>query len=349
VREQNAVSTALRVSSQVEDDIVTQILWFQSRRCGTAIAIFLMLPIAAWLMVAVASLPVRELFSDHEFPLPIRGGHMPALDMDHNHPDLVFGPSDIRGMRNALRSAGCFVVRGLFDGDAIRRTRERAAAVAVSFDAKVDRGDTEGYETFLAGAYGAGHLPETELDAPMTTRELLQASSYETIAKNLFGAASHGFALRRSHFKGAPNPLGFHQDAFFMDFSYNFWTPLNDAGVTSPNVEVIVGSGEPLFSLAGISDSVLTEQHLRRCYGDAAFWHPILNAGDVLVFSTFLMHRTRQTPEMTHERYSIEIRGPISQPVEIAGVPPDPKTAKVLASIVELAEFKQARSDGQAK
>jgi len=264
---------------------------------------------------------------------------MTALDVDQGHPELVFEPSDVDGMREALASAGCFVVRGLFDREAVKRARERAVAVATNFDAKVERGDISGYENFIAGAYQAGHLPETHLDVPVTTLELFKASAYETIATNLFGEASHGFALRRSHLKGSPNPLGFHQDAFFTEFGYNFWTPLNDAGVTAPNIELILGSGEPLLSHSAIVDAVLTEQYLRQCYGNQTFWHPILNAGDVLVFSTFITHRTRQTPEMTGERYSIEIRGPIKAPVEIAGVPSDPSAAKLLNSITELPDF----------
>jgi len=269
---------------------------------------------------------------------------MTALDFDHGHPELVFAPSEIGGMREALATAGCFVIRQLFDRDAICRARARAVAVAANIDAKVERGDTAGYEQFLSGAYGAGHLPEAALDVPLTTAELFQASSYGTIAQSIFGSASFGFALRRSHFKGSPNPLGFHQDAFFSDFSYNFWTPLNDAGMTSANLELIIGSGEPLFPLTGISDSVLTEQCLRQCYGNHAFWHPIIKAGDVLVFSTFVMHRTRQTPEMADERYSMEIRGPITAPVKIVGVPSDPNAAMRLSSIAELSDFMLRRN-----
>jgi hypothetical protein len=89
---------------------------------------------------------------------------------------------------------------------------------------------------------------------------------------------------------------------------------------------------------------VLTEQCLRRCYGNHAFWHPIIKAGDVLVFSTFIVHRTRQTPEMTYERYSMEIRGPITAPVKIVGVPSEPKAAMRLSSIAELSDFKLGRN-----
>jgi hypothetical protein len=264
---------------------------------------------------------------------------MTTPDVDHGHPELVFKPSDINGMRTALAKAGCFVIRGLFDRDAVKRTRERAVAVAASFDAKVQQGDTSGYEDFIAGAYRAGHLPETLIDPALISSELFRASPYETIARHLFGEASHGYALRRSHLKGSPNPLGFHQDAFFTGFSYNFWTPLNDAGVMSPNLEIVIGSGEPLLPHAVIVDVALTEQYLQQRYGQQAFWHPILSAGDVLVFSTFIMHRTRQTPEMTLERYSIEVRGPITVPVEISGAPADPATAKRLSSISELLDL----------
>ena len=189
------------------------------------------------------------------------------------------------------------------------------------------------------GAYQAGHLPEAELDVTMTRSELLEVSPYSAIAESLFGMASFGFALRRSFFNESPNPLGFHQDGFFSDYGYNFWTPLNDAGISSANLEVIIASGAPLFSHSAIADSTIVDQYLYQKYPREQFWHPIIRAGDSLVFSTFMFHRTRQTPEMTRERYSIEIRGPITASVKIKGVPADPGAALRLSSITELPAF----------
>src|SRR5262249_34569396 len=142
---------------------------------------------------------------------------MSGLDLDDGHPELVFVPSEIDGMRRALGEAGCFVVRNLFNREAILRARVRAAAVARKFDAMVARGETAGYEKYLTGAYQAGHLPEAELDVTMTRSELLEPSPYSAIAESLFGMASFGFALRRSFFNGSPNPLVFHQDGAFFD------------------------------------------------------------------------------------------------------------------------------------
>jgi hypothetical protein len=235
-------------------------------------------------------------------------------------------------------------VRGLFDPEAINRAHDRAVAVAAAFDAKIARGDTAGYEEFFSGAYEAGHIPQADLDIPLTVREVIQSGGYDELMAPLFGAASHGFAARRSFMKGVPVPLGFHQDAFFTEYSYNCWTPLNEAGITSANLEVIVGFGEPLFPHAAIVDSTLTDRVLRQCIESKRFWHPILSPGDALVFSTFMMHRTYQTPAMTDERYSLEIRGPITTDIRIAGVPPDPGSAKTLDSIEKLPLFLQKSS-----
>jgi hypothetical protein len=221
-------------------------------------------------------------------------------------------------MRQAIEQAGCFVIRDLFDAAGVARVRARAELASQAWDFMVARGYTKGHEEFVAGAFAAGHIPGEDIDVPQTISDIIEMSSYDAIATELFGNASHGYAVRRSTLNGKANPLAYHQDGFFADPGYNFWTPLVDAGVTAPGLEVVVGSGGPILSHDVIRHDIAG--HIAEHYGQQCLWHPEIRAGDVLVFTTFMMHRTYYSPEMNQVRHSLEIRGSIAKKIEIAGV-----------------------------
>jgi hypothetical protein len=239
---------------------------------------------------------------------------------DHGRPDLVFdGRSpDIAGMRQAIATSGCFVIRNLFDPEGIACVRARAELVSQAWDFMVARGYTKGLEGFLEGAFKAGHLPSEDIDAAQTTADIIADSHYDEITTELFGTTSRDYALRRSMLNGAANPLGYHQDGFFTEPGYNFWTPLNDAGITAPGLEVAIGSGAPILSHDVVRHDVYN--YVVKRYGVQSLWHPEIRAGDVLAFTTFMMHRTYYLPTMNAIRYSLEHRGRIAKRLEIAGV-----------------------------
>jgi hypothetical protein len=221
-------------------------------------------------------------------------------------------------MRRAIERAGCFVIRDLFDAAGVARVRVRAELASQAWDFMVARGYVKGHEDFVAGAFAAGHIPGEDIDVAQTISDIIENSSYDVIATELFGNASHGYAVRRSTLNGKANPLGYHQDGFFTNPGYNFWTPLVDSGVTAPSVEVVVGSGGPILSHDVIRHDVAA--HITEHYGQGYLWHPEIRAGDVLVFTTFMMHRTYCTPDMSQVRHSLEIRGSIARQIKIAGV-----------------------------
>ena len=125
--------------------------------------------------------------------------------------------------------------------------------------------------------------------------------------------------MRRSMLGGRPNPLGFHQDGFFSAPGFNFWTPLAAAGRDRPGLEVVIGSGGPILAHEVIRDAEATAE-LITTRSAGRLWHPEVKAGDALVFTTFMLHRTYVVPGMDPVRYSLELRGDITEQIPIAGV-----------------------------
>jgi hypothetical protein len=259
---------------------------------------------------------------------------------DHGRPELIFdarGP-DLPRIKDAIASAGCFVIRNLFDLAGILHVRARAVIATQAWEFMVARGYAKGHESFIEGAYRAGHIPSQDIDPPQTFSDI-GTDNYDRLASDLFGSTSRDFALRRTMFGDRVNYLGFHQDGFFATPGYNFWTPLNDAGVTSPGLEVIIGSGGLILAHEVIATAA--PQIIIDHYGENCLWHPEVRASDALVFTTFMMHRTYVTPEMSDPRYSLELRGSIKTPMPIAGVAPEHWTAPMARSF---AEMKQRRA-----
>jgi hypothetical protein len=81
------------------------------------------------------------------------------------------------------------------------------------------------------------------------------------------------------------------------------WIPLNDCGVHSPGLEFVRGRQSALLHFTELDDSAL-----RQRFRPEEFWVPELAFGDGLVFLNSMLHRTSVTPEMRHNRLSVEYR-----------------------------------------
>jgi hypothetical protein len=267
--------------------------------------------------------------------LGAHGARKSAPAFDHGRPELVFSAKqpDISGMKHAIASSGCFVLRELFNKEGIQRVRARAVHATARWENRIANGQISGHEEFVNGAYRAGHIPGHDVDVALTFSNI-GTLAYDHIATALFGNASRDFGLRRSMLEERVNPLGFHQDGFFTPPGYNFWTPLNDAGLTSPGLEVVIGSGGRILSHEAIATAE-PEKTINH-FGLDRLWHPEVRAGDALVFTTFLMHRTYVTPTMSPLRYSLEVRGAINSFMPIAGVEPKHWNAPMINSFEEL-------------
>ena len=244
--------------------------------------------------------------------------------MAYSHP--VFRVSDSCSvMRGAIAEEGCFVIAGLFEPAALARIRERADYVRRAWDYMVEHGYTTDIQQYLKdGRYTSGHLPETHIDPAQTWADLTTTSRFDEIATGVFGATTRGYALRRTVREGRQNRVAFHQDAFFIgaDPWYNFWTPLQDCGVDAPGLEVARRSGSPIVkNVPGRNEQQLL-RYVEQTYGSECYWLPELKAGDVLVFTSMLFHRTQISEKPLNLRYSLEVRGEITdRSLAIAGVP----------------------------
>ncbi len=114
-------------------------------------------------------------------------------------------------------------------------------------------------------------------------------------------------------------PHGWHQDGG-LEFDYpahndenippdallsmvTCWIPLVPCGLSAPGLELLLQRFETLLPPAQLSDA-----HVRAQFPSEAFWHPLLEAGDALLFRGDILHRTYATPDMTQSRTSIELR-----------------------------------------
>jgi ectoine hydroxylase-related dioxygenase (phytanoyl-CoA dioxygenase family) len=238
-------------------------------------------------------------------------------------------------MRRAMARYGCLVLRGLFHPDALARIRERADSLARGWDDRIERGDTQDIADYITtSAFQAGHLPEKLIGADETWSDLTTNSPFDRIVKAVFGNWGRDYALRRSTLQGTQNPVPFHQDAAFMGLAptYNFWTPLQDVGVDAAGLGVIVGSGAPIIKEG--YDNAEVPAYIARRYGEQSYWAPELNAGDVLVFTSMMFHRTHSSAQMRKTRYSLELRGAVKdRTLAIAGVPADWNEIKMLPDV----------------
>jgi ectoine hydroxylase-related dioxygenase (phytanoyl-CoA dioxygenase family) len=81
------------------------------------------------------------------------------------------------------------------------------------------------------------------------------------------------------------------------------WIPLTPCGVDAPGLEFIAERTEALLPVTSLQDAYLRSQ-----YPAEAFWRPVMQAGDSLLFRSGVLHRTFVTSEMIRNRTSIELR-----------------------------------------
>lgn len=110
--------------------------------------------------------------------------------------------------------------------------------------------------------------------------------------------------------------LPYHQDQSILGRRLvNVWCPLSRSGDVSPGLELVRFSQFALLPPAPVPGSPyavekvrLEESDVRRRFDPALFWRPVVDAGDVLVFSGTTIHRTYGLPGMTQSRFSVEAR-----------------------------------------
>ncbi len=118
-------------------------------------------------------------------------------------------------------------------------------------------------------------------------------------------APAGGYHLQNWHQDGAlgvrfpPHPGPFIP----MTRLLTCWIPLDSCGLDSPGLEFIRVRQPALLHFTELDDSLL-----RARFPPQQFCAPQLEIGDGLVFSNDVLHRTWVSPDMHHDRLSIEYR-----------------------------------------
>jgi hypothetical protein len=126
--------------------------------------------------------------------------------------------------------------------------------------------------------------------------------------------------------QGWQEPLPLHLDSQIhrFQFTVNFWVPLQDCGIDSPTLQFVPFdyirtrgysgfTGRPLrdkedFHLAYFSKDAFELEAIHAAFGENCLLRPVMNAGDLIIASNWLIHGSYRTPAMTKGRTSIELR-----------------------------------------
>jgi hypothetical protein len=135
----------------------------------------------------------------------------------------------------------------------------------------------------------------------------------------------------------APNPeenpwngrVDFHMDAHWgVDEQYfiNVWTPFTPCGKNAPSLEFLLTPAQIIRNYSqydpehpleprgprGVNPRMnynsFSEDELKKNFHAGRFWIPDMNPGDVIIFSSWVAHRTAILPTMTEQRVSLEWR-----------------------------------------
>ena len=125
---------------------------------------------------------------------------------------------------------------------------------------------------------------------------------------------------------GWQEPLLLHLDLQIHrpQFTVNFWVPFQDCGLDRPVLQAVPldyirtraysgFTGERLragedFNLAYFKQNVFDVDAVRQAFGENCLLRPIMQAGDLIVASNWLIHGSYRTPAMSKGRISIELR-----------------------------------------
>lgn len=162
--------------------------------------------------------------------------------------------------------------------------------------------------------YAYGHLPAAGLRGYGTwLEELLAFEALRQLLRPLFGAQAHvlldNSLPRRQSAAQLAHAIPFHQDCEFigpLQQAVNVWLPLTPAGAAWPGLELCLdGPQRPLFSL---QQTPVQREALVAAIPARARWLPVLEPGDLLLFSPYTLHRTALHLGMFETRFSFELR-----------------------------------------
>jgi ectoine hydroxylase-related dioxygenase (phytanoyl-CoA dioxygenase family) len=219
------------------------------------------------------------------------------------------------------------VAHAFFNGGAVHVRGVAAAAATIAIRSAAERVFREWERLAQNGAlppdldmpHQRQYIPLELLETPQPVVETVMHPSLLAVARTYLGkepeihANSHVRAIRVSR---SDAHLPFHQDQTILGRRLvNIWIPLDACGVDAPGLEVVYGSwsallepsppAQPLFA---VERARLDFDAVAATFGTSAFWHPVFEPGDAMLFAGATVHRTHVTPAMGTDRLSIEIR-----------------------------------------
>lgn len=241
------------------------------------------------------------------------------------YPEFNARDGDLTQALWALQNQGSVLIRQAFDPTALAPFLERAQQAYAQADQAWQQQQMD--EAYYKLYYQYGHVEPHECGhGPgdfQTIGDLVFHSRLRPALHQLFGPALAMFYQNTLFRRQGPTtqnaPVPFHQDSQFLGVSancVNIWTPLVPCGEDAPGLELILKPMRQILATPGgqatdgqgYASIDLGLERIQQLFPATSFWHPILEVGDVLLFTHMTIHRTYQLPTMTKPRFSLEIR-----------------------------------------
>ena len=204
------------------------------------------------------------------------------------------------------------LIRGFVPQDALDQLRDYIFSVYRTLDAQFEAGTI--HPDFRATRSWDGlHVPH--LKQHMDGEKPIDAVA-NLIGRQFKGARVIDQECNFRRHRGASSRAGWHTDADAAgsapyDPCFNVWLPLMPVGIVLPSLELMPDTERPMRKMprAPVEDGKVWSDRWRiEHFPDAKVECPVLNPGDVVIFSHYILHRTQPLPTQVGERISGEFR-----------------------------------------
>jgi hypothetical protein len=258
----------------------------------------------------------------HEF------GELPAtLSYKQDMPACSLAEVTPEILRAAFAARGCLYVPNALDAGTTEALR--AAIEEAQNACRAENPDPQWYSQpslptrklafDLAGARNFAHnsggcLAADSPRAMFMICDMFERSGITALAENYLGEAPALSASKFMLWRVSAGPAaGWHQDGRFLGegmgiASLNVWTALTDCGETAPGMEIVLEYPDHYIQAAEDSafDWAVSDAQVDEIRKRVPVVIPKFQAGDMLMFDQWLLHRTARRPDMTGTRYAIE-------------------------------------------
>ena len=248
-------------------------------------------------------------------------------------PDVVGRPPEVAAreldgplLGAAVAHHGCLLVRGLFDRDAVERSRESIERASAAWGlAPEERTGVEylptltvrGMQAALREKHANAHawwLADCPAAAAQVLDDLAASGVIDAIAEH-FGERP-AFTLQKSTLRRVQPEFRYtawHQDGSFLGAetrTMNVWVSLTPCGGDrpAPGLEIVPRRVEEILPFGESGGVGIDGFAVHRTAGETPVVRPEFEPGDALLFDERMIHRTflSKDVEMTQERLAVE-------------------------------------------